>query len=176
MYRRILIVVDDDAAAHAALMEGLEVAKAHRAEVLFFHVLPNYVMPIAEAPPLAHLSPEQHRQEAERTAARVLAAAATEARQAGVASAGAVGSDADAATCIAQAATDRGCDLVVIGSHGRTAIQRLIFGSIVTRLIPLVPVPMLICKAPPQHGEAARHEPPQADRRAGNEGEAGTAA
>ena len=174
MYKRILIVVDEDAAAHAALTEGLGVARTHAAQVVFFHVLPNYVMPIAEAPPLAHLSPEQHRREAEFVAARVLSQAESEARSAGVASTGAVGSDADAATCIARAAAARQCDLVVIGSHGRNAIQRLIFGSTVTRLIPMVGVPLLICKAPDRSAKFAHDPPPSVDatQRNGSQGAA----
>ncbi|MDH5538612.1 MAG: universal stress protein [Rhizobacter sp.] len=147
MYKKIMIVVDEGAVARAAIVEGLELAKTHAAEVLFFHVLPNYVVPIADAPPLVYMSPEQHRNDVERLANRILASAAAQAQRIGVESTGAVGSNADAATCIANGALDRHCDLIVIGSHGRSPMQRLIFGSIVTRLIQFTAVPLLICKA-----------------------------
>lgn len=152
MYQHILIVVDEGPVAQAAVNEGLAVAKVHRAQVLFFHVLPSYVMPVADAPSLVLMSPEQHRQAVESVASRLLAAATETAQGLGVESTSAIGSDADAAECIAKAVVDQGCDLLVVGSHGRNVLQRLIFGSLVVRLIPLVTVPMLVCKP---HDDAA---------------------
>lgn len=148
MHKRIMIAVNEGSLARCALDEGLGFAKDCGAEVLFFHVLPNYVMPVVDAPALVYLSPEQHREEVEREAARILAACAERASQLGVSSSGSVGSGADTAECIADAARAKGCDLIVIGSHGRTAIQRLILGSVVTRLIPLATMPVLVCKRP----------------------------
>lgn len=148
MYKRILIVVDEGPVARAALDEGLALARSQGAEVLFFHVLPNYVMPVADAPSLVLMSPEQHRAAVEQVAARLIEDAAEAARAQGVSFSSAIGADADAALCIARAAVERRCDLVAVGSHGRNALQRLIFGSLVVRLIPVITVPMLVCKAP----------------------------
>jgi nucleotide-binding universal stress UspA family protein len=150
MYQRIMIVVDEGPVARAALTEGLEVARTQGAQVLFFHVLPNYVMPMADAPPMVSLTPEQHRKDVERLAQRLLAAAMDEAQQIGVDAQTALGSNVDAATCISNAALEQGCDLIVIGSHGRSAMQRLLFGSVVSQLIHLSTLPMLVCKASPR--------------------------
>lgn len=65
----------------------------------------------------------------------------------GVRSSDFVSTGSDAAECIADAATKRKCDLVVIGSHGRTALQRLLYGSVVTRVITMCTKPVLVCKA-----------------------------
>ncbi len=146
MYERILIVVDEGPIARAALDEGLALAQSQVAEVVFFHVLPNFVLPLADMPAVATLGPEQYRKAVERVARRVLAAAVEQAARLGVAASGFIGSDADAADCIARAAAERQCGLIVIGSHGRNAIQRLMLGSVVTRLITLAPVPVLVCK------------------------------
>ncbi len=148
MYSRILIVVDEGAVARAALTEGLALAQVHAAEVLLFHVLPNYVVPVSDGPALAMVSPEQYRQDVLEEGRTVLAAATAQAQQLGVTSSTAIGSDADAATCIANAATEHGCGVIVVGSYGRGALQKLIFGSVVSRLVQLAPVPLLICKAP----------------------------
>ncbi len=147
MYSRVLIVVDEGAVARAALSEGLALAKAHAAEALLFHVLPNYVVPVSDGPALAMVSPEQYRQDVLEEARTVLTQAMAQATQLGVTSSTEIGSDADAATCIANAATARGCDIIVIGSYGRGSLQKLIFGSVVSRLVQLAPVPLLICKA-----------------------------
>lgn len=160
MHKKILVVVDETSVTGAAIAEGLDVARVYGAEVVFFQVLPNYVMPVVDAPPLVYLSPEQHRKQTERQAAKLLTAATEQAREVGVESQGFVGSGIDAAECIANAAAESGSDLIVIGSHGRTALQRLIFGSIVTRLIPLAPVPVLVCKRMAERRTAAEQAPP----------------
>jgi len=157
MYKRIMIVVDDGAVARAAVDEGLALAKSQAAEVLFFRVLPNYVVPISDMPAMAVLGPEQFRKAVERTANRILATATQCAGELGVRCASAMGSGIDEAQCIARAASERQCQLIVIGSHGRSAIQRLVFGSVVTRHITLAPVPVLVCKkAEKQPSRSAR--------------------
>jgi nucleotide-binding universal stress UspA family protein len=146
MYQRIMIAVDDNSVARLAMHEGLALARAHGAEVVFLHVLPNYVVPMDDLPPIVTVGPEQYREAVQRAAARILAAAARRARAVGVPATGAVASGMDAAECIARAAVQRQCQLIVIGSHGRTALQRLILGSVVTRLITLANMPVLVCK------------------------------
>ena len=42
MYKRILVVVGDDLASEQATATGIEIAKAHSAEILVFYVLPPY--------------------------------------------------------------------------------------------------------------------------------------
>jgi nucleotide-binding universal stress UspA family protein len=154
MYTRILIVVDEGAVARAALSEGLRLAQVHEAEVLLLHVLPNYVVPVSDGPALAMVSPEQYREDVLQEGRTVLAAATVQAQQLGVKSSTAIGSDADAATCIANAAVEHGCGVIVVGSYGRGALQRLIFGSVVSRLTQLSPVPLLICKASQRAGQS----------------------
>lgn len=155
MYKKIMIVVDEGAAARSALYEGLELARSNGAAVQFFHVVPNYVLQVADSPQLVALTPQQHHKDVHRLAGRLMAQAAEAARQLGVRSASALGSNLDAATCIARAAKQYDCELVAIGSHGRSSMQRLIFGSVVAPLIQLSHVPVLVCKA----GEQPRTVP-----------------
>lgn len=153
MYDRILIVVDEGDVARAAVEEGLAVARVHGAEVLFFSVLPNYVVPVSDMPLMINGGPDKFRKLVERQAGKVLAVAEAKAEQLGVTSTGLVGSGADPAECISRAANERACNLIVIGSHGRTALQRLMFGSTVTRLITQARVPVLVCKAQKVHAQ-----------------------
>lgn len=178
MYRRIMVVVDEGSLARKAVDEGLALAQSERAEVLFCHVLPNFVAPMMDMPPMVDTGPEQFRASAAQAAQDILATAARLAGERGVVSDGIIGEGPDAAECISRAAAEHRCDLIVIGSHGRTALQRLVFGSVVTRLITLAPVPVLVCKAldrppdqpgrhaadlaPPAAGEAANRAPPPA--------------
>ena len=48
---------------------------------------------------------------------------------------------------IARAAADRGCDLIVIGSHGRSGFSRLALGSVAEGVMRQVAIPALIVHA-----------------------------
>jgi len=148
MYRRLMIVVDDDPVCRAAATEGLDLAKALGAEVLFFHVAPDYVAPViaSDVMPLGALDPQDHERHARERATRILEEAASLATAKGVAFRGLVGHGPEAGVSVAEAAQEHQCDLIVVGSHGRTALQRLIHGSMAASLLPLAPVPLLVCK------------------------------
>lgn len=149
MYRRVLIVVDSRLASRAAVLEGTALAKAHAAEVLFFALLPTYVVPIADMPMFATISPKQFEREARIAANRMLAAATVFADKAGVASRPASAAGEDAAKVIAAAAQRRKCDVIVVASEGRNALLRLLTGSVIPGLITASPVPVLVCKPKP---------------------------
>lgn len=50
------------------------------------------------------------------------------------------------AEAILATATNKGCDLIVMASHGRRGISRLLLGSQATRVVTLSTVPVLICR------------------------------
>jgi universal stress protein A len=52
----------------------------------------------------------------------------------------------DAATEIARAAADRGADLIVIATHGRTGLKHLLMGSTAERVIRHVHCPVLVVR------------------------------
>jgi nucleotide-binding universal stress UspA family protein len=58
----------------------------------------------------------------------------------------------DAATGILQVAQERSCDLIVMGSHGRTGLGRLLLGSVAEQVVRKAPCPVLTVKLP-QHQE-----------------------
>ena len=66
---------------------------------------------------------------------------------------------------IAQLASDVGADLVVVGTHGHTGLDRLLLGSVGASLIRNAPCPVLVCrpKSVPQWEQIL---PPCADCRA----------
>ena len=51
-----------------------------------------------------------------------------------------------AAEVVAKLAGELGCDLVVMGSHGRSGIAGLVMGSVATRVLHLAPCPVLLVK------------------------------
>ena len=156
MYRRILIVVEAGSASRPAISEGVALAQDHGAEVLFFSVLPRYVMPVVDMPMVGVLSPEEFQRSARSSAQRHLAAVSTVAEQAGVRSHYAVGSGSDDAECIVQAAKQHRCDLTVVASLGRNAVMRLVMGSVIPGLITLSTVPVLIVRKQTSGSKAKR--------------------
>jgi len=54
--------------------------------------------------------------------------------------------DLTAAEGIMRAAKVRGCDLIVMASHGRRGVDRLLLGSHANRVLTQSVVPVLVCK------------------------------
>lgn len=150
MYDSILIVVDDRASSRTALREGLSLARVHGAELVFFTVLPRYVIPAADVPPIVLDSPVDFERNARAQAERLLAGAQARARRLKVASRAVMGSGEDDADCIIDAAEREQCDLVVIASEGRNAVMRLLTGSAIPGLITASPVPVMVVKQRPR--------------------------
>jgi nucleotide-binding universal stress UspA family protein len=70
--------------------------------------------------------------------------------------------EGDAATQILQVAQETGCDLIVMGTHGRTGLGRLLMGSVAEQVLRRASCPVLTVKAPfpqaPPAGAAALEE------------------
>ena len=49
---------------------------------------------------------------------------------------------------------ERGCDLIVIGTHGRTGLRHLLFGSVTEHVVREARCPVMVVKAPVPHDEA----------------------
>jgi nucleotide-binding universal stress UspA family protein len=47
---------------------------------------------------------------------------------------------------IVHAAAQAGCDMIVVGTHGRTPLGNLVMGSVATRVIAASPIPVLVVK------------------------------
>jgi nucleotide-binding universal stress UspA family protein len=56
--------------------------------------------------------------------------------------------EGDPASEIAEIAKKYHCDLIVISTHGRTGLERLLMGSIAEKIVRLAPCPILTLKRP----------------------------
>jgi nucleotide-binding universal stress UspA family protein len=52
--------------------------------------------------------------------------------------------DLKPAEAIVETATARGCDLIVMGSHGRRGVNRMLLGSETARVLALTTIPVLV--------------------------------
>jgi len=138
---KILIAVDGSAYSLAAARHVARLAAALRAkpEVELLHVHAPIPYPGAAAA-AGRQAIEDYQRDTSREA---LAAAERQLRTAGIAfrSSWCVG---DVATEVDRVARKRGVDMVVCGSHGRGALANLAMGSVATRLIATVSVPVIV--------------------------------
>lgn len=67
------------------------------------------------------------------------------------------------ATEVAQIAADLEADLVVVGTHGRRGIARLLLGSVAESVVRLAPCPVLVVRPKALQEEQPRIEPPCPD-------------
>jgi nucleotide-binding universal stress UspA family protein len=56
--------------------------------------------------------------------------------------------EGDAATQILRVAQETGCDLIVLGTHGRTGLGRLLMGSVAEQVLRMATCPVLTVRAP----------------------------
>jgi nucleotide-binding universal stress UspA family protein len=52
---------------------------------------------------------------------------------------------------------ERGCDLIVMGTHGRTGLRHLLFGSVTEDEVRKAHCPVMVVKAPAREARAPTH-------------------
>jgi nucleotide-binding universal stress UspA family protein len=147
MYARILAGVDGSAHGEHALRHAVGLAKALRAALRVLHVVDMGWLPLA---PELGLDLAQIAAARRAEGERVLAAAAALARAAGVAAEARLVETATPAQPVAAALVDEAAswpaDVVVLGTRGRSGLERLLLGSVADGVarrsaIPVVLVP-----------------------------------
>jgi nucleotide-binding universal stress UspA family protein len=144
VYKRILVPLDGSETAWNALETALELAVDMAAELR-----PIYVV---DVPVLAFDSPGFDpgiiRDAFEQEGQRVSAQAEARMKQHGVAGAARIeevaGPGEDVAERILLAAGDWHADLIVMGTHGRRGLRRLVLGSVAERVLRSTTLPVLL--------------------------------
>jgi nucleotide-binding universal stress UspA family protein len=145
MYRHILIATDGSDIAGKALLEGLDLAKALGARVTIVTV--TEPMPSLVAAEAGVARPvEDYERAAAANADTVLGAAAADARTRGVACDVVHVKDRFPAEGIVETAKDRGGDLIVMATQGRSGLSKLLLGSQAAKVVSMSPVPVLVCR------------------------------
>ena len=146
-YRRILVAVDGSAASGKGLREAIRLAKAQRARLVIVHVVDEYPafaaldgMAGAAGADLVPVLREAGR--------RVLAKAQRAAGKGGVRASTILREmvGGSAAYPIVREAKKQRADLIVLGTHGRRGVRRLVLGSDAEQAVRLAPVPVLLVR------------------------------
>jgi nucleotide-binding universal stress UspA family protein len=147
MYQRILVGVDGSAASQRGLEEAVRLAAQGGAQLRIVHVLGELAL-MAGVPEAAYL--EAVLAEARRRGEQVVANARASAAAAGVAA------EAELVETVGRTIGDVladevarwRADLVVLGTHGRRGLRRMVLGSDAESVVRTSPVPVLLVRAP----------------------------
>ena len=148
MYRKILIATDGSELAGKAVDQGVELAKTLGAAVTFVTVTERLsALDMAEEAQIGESDPiGRYRELTDRTADAILAAAKTVGEKAGVACEGVHVGDSVPAEGIIEVAQKESSDLIVMASHGRRGLNRLMLGSQTAEVLAHSKVPVLVLR------------------------------
>lgn len=150
MYKHILISTDGSEVAQKGLDHGLSLAKEIGAKVSVITVTESFpVYASAGAGVGAGWVPIEmadYDKVQDEFANRVFAGAKTAAEQHGVAVETIHVRNAQPAEAILETAKAQGCDLIVMASHGRRGLGRLLLGSQTSEVVTRSPLPVLVVR------------------------------
>ena len=148
-YRKILVAVDGSTASAKGLREALRLAKAEGARLFMLHVVDEYPAFAAldgmmAGAPGADLVPALRE-----GGKRVLARAKSTAEKAHVPAKAILREmlSGPADYPIVREARKVGADLIVLGTHGRRGVRRLVLGSDAEQVVRTASVPVLLVRA-----------------------------
>ena len=146
MYQRILVPIDGSATSERALQEAIKLA-AGKAQLRLVFVMEEVYLLDAEG--YAFIDYAALQEAVRHTGERALAQAAEIVRQSGVTAETALLEVAGerVASVIDGEARRWSADLIVIGTHGRSGLSRLLLGSVAEGVVRGAPVPVLLVRA-----------------------------
>jgi nucleotide-binding universal stress UspA family protein len=144
-YRKILVAVDGSAAANKGLREAIRLAKSESARLFILHVVDEFAAfaPLDGVAPSADLVP-MLKQGGEKVLAKAKALAMkSDLRPQTLLREMLSG---PAAGPIVREAKKLGADLIVLGTHGRRGVRRIVLGSDAEQVVRLASVPVLLVR------------------------------
>jgi nucleotide-binding universal stress UspA family protein len=147
MYRHILIPTDGSELAEHAVTNGLALAKSLGARVSVIVVEEPFDWLSVSEMTGRQISEEsaKHAELIKKHATNVLNRAANAAKQAGVSCDTIQVEDEQPYQAILAAAKDKGCDLIVMASHGRSGLSGVLLGSVTNKVLTHTRTPVLVC-------------------------------
>ena len=147
MYQRILVATDGSDLSKTAVRSAIELAAAVGAELVALYVVPRYPVSYFEGGITISVQDiaRTEKQWSDKGQA-VVDEVQKEAQSLGVKARGVVAQSDLVAESIMSAATKHNCDLVVMASHGRKGIKRVLLGSETQHVRTHSTVPVLVLR------------------------------
>jgi nucleotide-binding universal stress UspA family protein len=147
MFRNILVPTDGSSPSRKAIKRAVQLAREQKAKITGFYVGPAWQLPVyAELAPMEVISPKAHAAAVKKTANRILRAVKKAAASGRVPCRCRHVMGDHAYAEIVKAARRYRCDLIVIASHGRRGISRLLLGSVTSKVLAHSSIPVMVCR------------------------------
>ncbi|HEY3452624.1 MAG TPA: universal stress protein [Myxococcales bacterium] len=157
-WRKILCPVDFSEPSRRAMHVAAQLAREHRAELMLLHV---YQAPGVSFPEATFLAGDEVLQQLVEMVLKSLAEWKEEAARAGAPEVTTHTAMGTPYAEILRFAEKQECDLLVMGTHGRTALARVFIGSVAEKVVRHAPCPVLTVR--PDRGQPVVAEVPQAE-------------
>jgi nucleotide-binding universal stress UspA family protein len=149
MFKNILVPTDGSPLSRRAVEYAVRLAKEQKARVTGLWVGPAWepnLYAYGESVPRGFVSPQAHAAHVRKAGARPLGAVRKLAAAAGVPCKYLCVEGAFPYLEITKAARRSRCDLIVMASHSRRGISRVLLGSQTSKVLALADVPVLVCR------------------------------
>lgn len=144
-FKHVLLPTDGSDAARSAAAHALALAAQMGARMTALHVIQPFEL-FAYAPDMLGEAQVQYEQSAQAQAQALMAGVTQSAQAAGVALETAIVTHAQPYEAIIEAARTRGCDLIVMGSHGRRGLSAVLLGSQTQKVLTHCQRPVLVIR------------------------------
>jgi nucleotide-binding universal stress UspA family protein len=145
MFKHILIATDGSELAGKAVATGLRLAKSLSAQVVAVVATEPWTSMVGGDGMALTFPVEEYEKSSAERAQGILTKVREDAAREGV-SCETVHVVDFPAEAILSTAKDKKCDLIVMASHGRRGISRMLLGSQTTRVVTLGTLPVLVCR------------------------------
>src|SRR5262245_45295030 len=145
MYKHILIATDGSELAGKAVAAGFDLARELEAQVTVVTVTEPWPAFVAGDASFA-FPIDEYENAANESATHILSGVGKLARKAGINCATVHEKDHSPSEGILETAAKKNCDLIVMASHGRRGLGRLLLGSVAAKVLTHSTVPVLICR------------------------------
>jgi nucleotide-binding universal stress UspA family protein len=141
MFRRILFGTDFSPASRPAFRRAVALARQFRGRLLVVHVMPSG-WPLGAEGYVTPRMYDEMESAIRRSAQKQLDRLVARAKRAGVSARGLLLSGAPPGAIALTARKERS-DVVIVGTHGRSGLERLLAGSVASRIVGTAPCPVL---------------------------------
>ena len=143
MYKHLLLPTDGSPLSDDAVRRGVQFAQQLNARVTGFYAMPEFEI-VSYSMAMVEDNKEVFVRQARERATKVLDAVQAMAAQAGVQCDTVTVASDTPYQAIVQTATERGCDLILMASHGRRGIKGFLLGSETTKVLTHSTIPVLV--------------------------------
>lgn len=143
MYKHLLLPTDGSPLSEEAVRRGVQFARQLGAKVTGFYAMPEFEV-VSYTMAMVENSKDVFGRQARERAAKVLDVVRAIAAQEGVECDTITVASDSPYEAIIKTATERGCDLILMASHGRRGIQGFLLGSETNKVLTHSTIPVLV--------------------------------